>query len=107
MYFKWMKVAAGPGERVVIVDRGICDSWDEVYAHCVNHANEHADGGPQLLPCLTLIDSGDGNKTAEVYRKCREWSRLDRLVLPCKGANTDTGNEMTLIPITGIQDGHW
>lgn len=91
-YFKWMKVAAGPGERVAIVDRGICDTWEEVYEHCVNQANEHEGGGQQLLPCLTLIDSGDGKKTDEVYRKCREWSRLDRLVLPCKGANTDCGS---------------
>jgi phage terminase large subunit GpA-like protein len=91
-YFKWMKVAAGPGERVSIVDRGICDTWEEVFEHCVNQPVPHADGGPALLPCLTLIDSGDGKKTDEVYRKCREWSRLDRLVLPCKGANTDSGS---------------
>jgi phage terminase large subunit GpA-like protein len=61
-------------------------------ALCQPRNVEHADGGPALLPCLTLIDSGDGKKTDEVYRKCREWSRLDRLVLPCKGANTDNGS---------------
>lgn len=90
-YFKWMVVACGPGERVVIVDRGICDTWGEVYDQCVNHPVPHADGGTALMPCLTLIDSGDGNKTDEVYAKCREWSRPDRVVLPCKGDNTDCG----------------
>lgn len=91
-FFKWMVVAAGPGERVAIVDRGVADTWGEVFDHCVNRPVPHEDGGAALLPCLTLIDSGDGNKTDEVYRKCREWSRHDRLVLPCKGANTDCGS---------------
>jgi hypothetical protein len=86
-----MTVAVGPNERVAVVDRGACDTWSEVYDQCVNRPVPHADGGVELLPCLTLIDSGDGKKTDEVYRKCREWSRPDRLVLPCKGANTDCG----------------
>ncbi len=90
-YFKWIKVAAGPGERVAVVARGACDTWEEVYAQCVNSATPHADGGAALMPCLTLIDSGDGHKTDEVYRKCRGWTRPDRLVLPCKGDNTDSG----------------
>lgn len=90
-YFKWMKVAAGPNEQVAIVDRGICDTWAEVREHCIDSATPHEDGGPSLMPCLTLIDSGDGRKTDEVYQKCREWSRPDRLVIPCKGDNTDSG----------------
>lgn len=90
-YFKWMVCAAGPGERAVIVNQGACDTWAEVYSQCVDLAVPHADGGPSLMPCLTLIDSGDGKKTDEVYAKCREWSRGDRLVLPCKGSNTDCG----------------
>lgn len=100
-YFKWMHVAAGPGEQVAIVDRGICDTWEEVYEHCINRAVPHEDGGPALMPCLSLIDSGDGKKTDEVYQKCREWSRIDRLVLPCKGDNTDSGAsyvKKTIIP---------
>jgi phage terminase large subunit GpA-like protein len=90
-YFKWAKVAAGPGERDSIIDRGICDTWEELFAQCINSPTKHADGAPDLLPCLTLIDSA--HKTEEVYRKCREWSRSDRLVVPCKGANTDMGGE--------------
>lgn len=90
-YFKWIKVAAGPAERVAIVARGACDTWDEAYDQCVNSVTPHADGGAALLPCLTLIDSGDGHKTDEVYRKCKEWTRPNRLVLPCKGDNTDSG----------------
>ena len=53
------------------------------------------------MPCLTLIDSGDGKKTDEVYAKCREWSRPDRTVLPCKGDNTDSGAsyvKKTIVP---------
>jgi len=92
-YFKWMTVAAGPGERAAVVDRGISDTWEEVYEHCVNREAPHADEGPALLPCLTLIDSGDGKKTDEVYKKCREWNRPDRMVVPCKGSNTDMGGE--------------
>jgi phage terminase large subunit GpA-like protein len=100
-YFKWIKVAAGPGDRVAIVDRGICDSWGEVCDQCVNSSTEHADGGAALMPCLVLIDSGDGKKTDEVYRKCREWSRRDRLVIPCKGANTDMkGDPYQTVAIT-------
>lgn len=92
-YFKWMTVACGPGERVAIVDRGICDSWTEVYEHCVNRPVKHEDGGSPLLPCLVLVDSGDGKRTDEVYKQCRAWSRADRLVIPCKGANTDMAGE--------------
>lgn len=100
-YFKWLTVAVGPGARVAIVDRGFADTWDEVYGHCVNHAVPHEDGAAALMPCLTLIDSGDGKKTDEVYAKCREWSRPDRTVLPCKGDNTDSGAsyvKKTIIP---------
>lgn len=92
-YFKWAKFAAGPGERVAVVEHGICDTWGELYEQCVNNPTRHADGGPDLLPCLTLIDSGEGRSTKEVYRKCKEWTRLDRLVAACKGANTDCGGE--------------
>jgi phage terminase large subunit GpA-like protein len=90
-YFKWLLVAAGPGERAAIIDRAACDTWDEVYEQCVNRAVQHADGGTALLPCLTLIDSA--HKTEEVYKQSRAWSRADRLVIPCKGANTDMAGE--------------
>ena len=92
-YFKWILIAAGPGERVAVVARGACDTWAEVYDQCVNKATQHADGGAALMPCLTLIDSGDGKKTDEVYKQCRAWSRGNRLVIPCKGANNDMGGE--------------
>jgi phage terminase large subunit GpA-like protein len=90
-YFKPMMVAVGPNERFSIVDRGMCDTWEELHDGWINRPIPHADGRGALLPCLTLIDSGDGKRTKEVYDKCREWSRPDRLVLPCKGSNTDLG----------------
>lgn len=90
-YFKWAKVAAGPGERTAVVDSAECDTWDEVYTQCINNPTPHADGGSPLLPCLTLIDSA--HRTQEVYKQCRLWNRPDRLVIPCKGANTDMGGE--------------
>lgn len=89
-FFKWLSVACGPGERLAIVDRGICDTWDEVYAQCVNRPLPHEAGG-QLLPALTAID--DGHKTAEVHAHSKAWSRPDRVVMPFKGANTDCGGE--------------
>ena len=92
-FFKWALLACGPDECVAVVDRGSCDTWGEVYEHCVNRAVVHADGGAALMPCLTLIDSGDGNKTKEVYKQCRAWSRPDRLVIPCKGANNNLNGE--------------
>jgi phage terminase large subunit GpA-like protein len=91
-YFKWILVACGPGERLAVVDRGACDTWAEVFEQCVNRATPHADGAA-LMPCLTLIDSGDGKKTDEVYKQCRAWTRPDRLVIPCKGSNTDMKGE--------------
>jgi phage terminase large subunit GpA-like protein len=90
-YFKWLTVACGPGERVSIVDRGSCDTWEEVYAQCVDKRIPHADGKGDLLPALVAID--DGHRTPEVHGKCKEWGRPDRLVLPFKGSNTDLGGE--------------
>jgi phage terminase large subunit GpA-like protein len=100
-YFKWAKVACGPGERVAVVDRGICDTWAEVFDQCVDSPTRHADGGADLLPALTLIDSGEGKRTREVYAKCKEWSRTDRLVAAYKGANTDCGGERFEVKIIG------
>ncbi|MGD9632183.1 MAG: terminase gpA endonuclease subunit [Pirellulales bacterium] len=90
-YFKWLTIAVGPGERVAVVDRGMCDTWEEVYRDCVNKRIPHGDGKGDLLPALVAID--DGHKTPEVHAKCKAWSRSDRLVMPFKGANTDCGGE--------------
>lgn len=90
-YFKWLSVACGPGGRVQVVDRGSCDTWEEVYSQCVDRRLPHADGDGDLLPALVAID--DGHRTPEVHTKCKAWSRPDRLVMPFKGANTDLGGE--------------
>jgi len=92
-HFVWVITACGPGERVYLIDWGMADTWEEVEAATINREIPHEDGKGALKACLTLIDSGDGNRTKEVYAKCRQHSRPDRLVIPCKGANNNCNGE--------------
>lgn len=103
-FFKWITLACGPGEKVAVVDRGICDTWEEVFAACVNRPIPHEDGHGELLPALVAID--DGHKTAEVHARCKAWSRPDRLVMPFKGANSDLNGEAFTTVIIGTDTKH-
>jgi phage terminase large subunit GpA-like protein len=103
-YFKWLTVACGPGERLAIVDRGSCDTWEEVYSQCVDRRIPHEDGLGELLPAVVAID--DGHRTPEVHAHCKAWSRPDRLVMPFKGANTDCNGEPFVKVIIGPDTKH-
>jgi phage terminase large subunit GpA-like protein len=92
-YFVYTVVACGPGERCYLVDHGYCDSWDEVRDRVLHRDFPHEDGTASLRPALTLVDSGDGNRTHEIYRKCREYSTASHAVMPCKGANSNCNGE--------------
>lgn len=93
---KWIVCVWGPRGRGHVVDYGFCATWDEL-AEIINGPKSyysHADGGNPLRPGVTLIDSGDGNRTEDVYAFCRRihgcW--------PCKGHSTsrfDQGFQLT------------
>lgn len=77
----WSVVAWGPGGRSAVIDFGECSSQAEYSNLHRTSLYRHADGGPPLSVLLTLIDSGDGNVTDDIYRLCRSLPHC----FPCKG----------------------
>jgi len=116
-FFVYQVLAWGPKERGHLVDYGICDSFDEVltvlnakYAKQGDTfqrdgvewtENKPRDPNQQELGIpLTLVDSSAYTK--DVYRFCKTHSRKGRLIIPCKGANTDMGGEAYQKKIIGV-----
>lgn len=111
---KWIVAAWGPGGRGHVVDYGWSRDWDDL-AELINGPKSyyaHADGGNPLRPAVTLIDSGDGNRTEDVYAFCKAHHGC----WPCKGHSTsrfdegfrltrgeaDTGNHKHKANLTGL-----
>ncbi len=88
--FKWKVSAWGPGGRGATVAWGVCSSESELEIRLSQDIFPHADGGKPLKPVLTLIDSGDGNCTEEVYDLCRRMSLRGIRCMPCKGSSKST-----------------
>lgn len=80
----WSVVAWGPRGRSAVIDYGICNSQLEYINLHRTALYRHADGGPPLDVMVTLIDSGDGNVSDDVYRLCRSLPRC----YPCKGSTS-------------------
>lgn len=76
--------AWGPKGRSAMIDRQVCHSQEEYKNLHRTALYRHADGGPHMPVLITLIDSGDGNVSDDVYRLCRELPHC----YPCKGAST-------------------
>lgn len=76
-------VAWGPRGRSQVIDRREFYSQADYAAHHKSALYRHADGGPPLEVIATLMDSGDGDVSDEIYRFCRTLPRC----LPCKGAS--------------------
>lgn len=81
-------IAWGPGEEAWVVNYAVVygdpsrfDVWEQVL-DVINTPIRHASGG-ELLPYAALVDSGDGNKTNEVYAFARQ--NRSRHVLAGKG----------------------
>jgi phage terminase large subunit GpA-like protein len=86
-HFKVIVLGAAPGERVFLIDYGVCDTEAELEKEFLNKQYERVGGGPPLGICITLKDSGAF--TDKVYEFCRTHSRPDRLVIACKGSSSD------------------
>lgn len=83
--FWWTVFAWGRGRRGALIDWGVSDSI-EIFSDMVRtQLYPHTDGGDALRPLRTLIDSGDGNHTNEIYSLCFKLRGLG--TLPCKGVN--------------------
>ena len=99
-FFKYMNLGVGLGERLFLVDYGIADSWDELLKIVDRKYEVEGEPGEQLDIPITLIDSGTFTK--DVYLWCKQNSRKDRLIIPCKGASNDMGGEPYQTKILGV-----
>lgn len=81
---KWKVIAWGPKGRSATIDYGVCRSQKEYENVHRSAIYRHADGGQPLSVLCTLMDSGDGNVTEDIYRLCRKLHRC----YPCKGASS-------------------
>lgn len=69
--YVWDVLAWGPGGRSAVIDYGECFSQSEYQNLHRSALYRHADTGPHLPVLITLIDSGDGNVSDEIYRLTR------------------------------------
>lgn len=83
--FVWVVVAWGPGGRGHVVDYGITRGVEQFQNLCKIQTYKHADGGRNMEPTYTVIDSSDA--TDAVYAFCRAWSGIGH-ILPSKGSST-------------------
>lgn len=97
-HFVYAIVACGPGERTAIVDDGTLSSWDEIEEQVIARKFEH-EGGGELEPAVTGIDSG--HKTRDCYVFCKRMRRKGYTVNACKGANNDCAGEPFVEKIIG------
>lgn len=92
-YFVYMVAACGPSERIYLVDWGYADTWAEVQAEAIDREFDHLGELGSVAPAMVVVDSGDGKKTREVYKFCRDQSKKGKVVMPVKGANTNCNGE--------------
>lgn len=82
--FWWIVVGWGYDERAWIIESGFVDSWEAV-ARTLRKSYERPDGS-RIQILRAAVDSGDGNRAAEVYQFCRQ---MGGGVLPIKGERSD------------------
>lgn len=98
-HYWWMVWAWGRGQRAALIDWGVAPSHDALREHILHSAYPHADHGPPLHVALTLIDSGDGPHTHEVYQFCASLPG----VYPCKGPRSSAFPGA--YRLSGLEDG--
>lgn len=73
--FKWATLAWGPKARSAVID------WGETYGQAAfaelirTTTYSAADGGPPFSVLGTLVDTGDGDMTEELYQFCKDVNR--------------------------------
>lgn len=80
--YQWVVTAWGRGAQCQPIDWGLTSGDADMERRVLADWYPHADGGAPLRAALTLIDSGDGEHTDEVYAFCKRV----RGCVPCKGA---------------------
>lgn len=91
--YRWIVIAWGHAERAAVVDWGTTIGDDSFRAEIYDRWYRHADGGPAMRPTYTLVDSGDGEHTNEVYNFCQPIPG----VFPCKGSQTSSFNGLFVL----------
>lgn len=84
--YVWVVEAWGPGQRSHTVDYGEALTLEDLERLVILNDFQHADGGPPLRPCYTLIDSG--YKPRGVAQFCLRLIRRGIKALPSKGSST-------------------
>ena len=94
----WGICAWGPGGRGQLVSYGVAYGWDSVRA-LIQSQELRATDGTTLKPAWTVIDSGDGNVTEEVYEIARHFPKC----LPSKGSSYPFAQSFRLGMLNGAR----
>lgn len=83
--YVWLVDAWGPGRVSMTIGYGETVELSDVVEGVCGRWYNHADGGADLRPLLTLVDSGF--RPEGVYDECRRAAHSGLVVLPCKGSS--------------------
>lgn len=91
--YRWVVVAWGASARGHLIDWGTTSGDDEFRRVIYESWYQHADGGNAMRQTYTLVDSGDGEHTNEVYNFCKPIPGT----FPCKGSQTSSFNSLFVL----------
>jgi phage terminase large subunit GpA-like protein len=83
--YVWLIDAWGPDRTHMTIGYGEDESLDEIIRGVCCRWYAHSDGGEDVKPSLTLVDSGF--RPEGVYESCKQAVQSGIMVLPCKGSN--------------------
>lgn len=97
----WVVLAHGADDRVWEVEKGVSQTLEAVWNDVMRREFQHADGGPNVIPSISAIDSGWN--TRETYDFCNSHPGI----LACKGSGDLSGKPFDLrdLDSKSVQEG--
>lgn len=80
-------LAHGEEDRAAVIAHAEFKTMEDVYQNVIRHAYIHEDGGPQMIPVISVFDSGWDTKATYDFVNDHEGC------FACKGSDGDLGGE--------------